>query len=182
MSSPAETLPASAWNTERVRADFPVLSRTVHGKPLVYFDTAASAQRSLPVIEACDRFYREYNANIHRGVHQLSNEATDAYEQARKTLADHLNAASEREIVFTRGTTEAINLVAQAWLRPQLEPGDEILISHMEHHSNIVPWQLLCEQTGAELKVVPVTEAGELDLDAMQSMLNERGFEVKRIQ
>lgn len=174
MSVAPKQLDRTGWDAAAVRADFPVLSRQVHGRSLVYFDTAATAQRPLAVIEACDEFYRRYNANIHRGVHQLSNEATDAYEQARQTLADHVGAASAREIVFTRGTTEAINLVAQAWARPQLEPGDEILISHMEHHSNIVPWQLLCEQTGARLKVVPVSDSGELDLEALRSMLNDR--------
>ena len=127
------------YDVERVRKDFPILSRTVHGKPLVYLDTAASAQRPLAVIEATDRFYRQHNANVHRGVHTLSQEATDLYEGARRQLAARLNAASEREIIFTRGTTESINLVAQSYLRPKLAPGDEILITHMEHHSNIVP-------------------------------------------
>jgi len=162
------------YDVERVRKDFPILSRTVHGKPLVYLDTAASAQRPLAVIEATDRFYRQHNANVHRGVHTLSQEATDLYEGARRQLAARLNAASEREIVFTRGTTESINLVAQSYLRPKLAPGDEILITHMEHHSNIVPWQMLCEQTGARLKVVPINSRGELELDALEGMLSER--------
>jgi len=161
-------------DVQQVRKDFPILARTVHGKPLVYLDTAASAQRPLEVIEATDRFYRQHNANVHRGVHTLSQEATDLYEGARKRLAAHLNASSEREIVFTRGTTESINLVAQSYLRPKLQPGDEILISYMEHHSNIVPWQLLCEQTGAVLRVVPISTRGELELDALKSMLSER--------
>ena len=162
------------FDVKRVRQDFPILSRSVHGKPLVYLDTAASAQRPLAVIEATDRFYREHNANVHRGVHTLSQEATDLYEGARAKLARHLNAASEREIVFTRGTTESINLVAQGYLRPQLRPGDEILVTHMEHHSNIVPWQMLCEQTGAVLKVAPINRRGELELDALEAMLSER--------
>jgi cysteine desulfurase/selenocysteine lyase len=159
---------------EKVRQDFPVLERQVHGKPLVYFDTAASAQRPLAVIEATDDFYRQHNANVHRGVHTLSQEATDLYEAARRSLAKFINATSEREVIFTRGTTESINLVAQSFLRPELHPGDEILISHMEHHSNIVPWQMLCEQTGASLKVVPINQRGELDMQSLQSMLSER--------
>jgi cysteine desulfurase/selenocysteine lyase len=162
------------FDVERVRRDFPILSRTVHGKPLVYLDTAASAQRPLAVIEATDRFYRQHNANVHRGVHTLSQEATDLYEGARRRLATRINAATEREIIFTRGTTESINLVAQSYLRPKLAPGDEILITHMEHHSNIVPWQMLCEQTGAVLKVAPIDQRGELQLDALEALLSER--------
>ena len=162
------------FDVERIRRDFPILSRTVHGKPLVYLDTAASAQRPLAVIEATDRFYRLHNANVHRGVHTLSQEATDLYEGARRRLAAHVNAASEREIIFTRGTTESINLVAQSYLRPRLGPGDEILLTHMEHHSNIVPWQMLCELTGATLKVAPINGRGELELDALEALLSER--------
>ena len=160
------------FDVESVREDFPILQRSVHGKPLVYFDTAASAQRPLAVISAIDSFYREHNANVHRGVHTLSQEATDLYEGGRRKLATYINAGSEREIIFTRGTTESINLVAQSFLRPQLNPGDEILITHMEHHSNIVPWQMLCEQTGAVLKVVPINERGELEMDVLESMLS----------
>jgi cysteine desulfurase/selenocysteine lyase len=162
------------FDVERVRSDFPILGREVHGKPLVYFDTAASAQRPRAVIEAVERFYREHNANVHRGVHSLSQEATDLYEGARKTLADYINAPSEREVIFTRGTTEAINLVAQSFLRPRIDSDDEILITHMEHHSNIVPWQMLCEQTGATLKVVPINPRGELEMDVLEEMLSER--------
>jgi cysteine desulfurase/selenocysteine lyase len=164
----------TALDVEALRRDFPILQRQVHGKPLVYFDTAASAQRPLAVIEASDSFYREHNANVHRGVHLLSQEATDLYEEARAGLARFINAASEREIVFTRGTTESINLVAQSFLRPVLQPGDEILITHMEHHSNIVPWQMLCEQTGARLKVAPINSRGELELDALESLMTDR--------
>ncbi len=164
----------NSFDVERVRQDFPILRRTVHGKPLVYLDTAASAQRPLAVIEATDRFYREHNANVHRGVHSLSQEATDLYEGARRRLARYINAASEREVIFTRGTTEAINLVANSYLRPRLQPGDEILITHMEHHSNIVPWQMLRDHTGAVLKVAPINERGELKLDALESMLSDR--------
>ena len=161
-------------DVDKVRADFPILQRTVHNKPLVYLDTAASAQRPLAVIEAVDGFYRNYNANIHRGVHLLSQEATDAYEQARLKTAGFINAPSEQECIFTRGTTESINLVAHSFLRPRLKAGDEILISWMEHHSNIVPWQLLCEETGAVLKVVPMNQRGELEMDALAEMLTDR--------
>jgi cysteine desulfurase/selenocysteine lyase len=157
-----------------LRAEFPVLERQVHGKPLVYLDNAATAQRPLKVIDAVDRFYREYNANVHRGVHQLSAEASEAFEQSRRDVARLLNAPSEREVIFTRGTTEAINLVANSFLRPRLKAGDEILISHMEHHSNIVPWQLLCEQTGARLKIIPINEKGELLIDALDELITER--------
>ncbi len=158
----------------RLRGEFPVLEREVHGKPLIYLDNAATAQRPLCVIEAMDDFYRRYNANVHRGVHQLSVEASEAFEQSRACVQRLLNAPSEREIIFTRGTTEAINLVANSYLRPSIKPGDEILISHMEHHSNIVPWQLLCEQTGAVLKVIPINQSGELEMAALPDMLNER--------
>jgi cysteine desulfurase/selenocysteine lyase len=163
-----------AFDVQRVRRDFPILQRKVHGKPLVYFDTAASAQRPLAVIEATDRFYRSHNANVHRGVHALSQEATELYEGARRRLAAYINAHSEREVVFTRGTTEAINLVANSYLAPKLGPGDEILITHMEHHANIVPWQMLRDRTGATLSIVPVNERGELRLDELESMLSER--------
>jgi len=162
------------FDVNKIREEFPVLQRKVHGKPLVYFDTAATAQRPLMVIEAIDRFYRESNANVHRGVHTLSQEATELYEGARRKLAGYLNAASEREVIFTRGTTEAINLVANSYLRPKLGPGDQILVSQMEHHANIVPWQMLRDATGAELKVIPINERGELLLDELEGMLSER--------
>jgi cysteine desulfurase/selenocysteine lyase len=165
---------AATLDIERVRAEFPVLAREVHGKPLVYLDSAATAQRPRCVIDAVSDFYGRYNANVHRGVHQLSVEASEAFEQARATVRERLNAASEREIVFTRGTTEAINLVAQSFLRPRLQPGDEILITHMEHHANIVPWQLLCEQTGATLRVAPIDERGGLRVDRLRDMISER--------
>ena len=164
----------STFDVQRVREDFPILKREIHGKPLIYFDTAASAQRPLAVIDATDDFYRQHNANIHRGVHTLSQEATEAYEGARQRVARFINAPSGSELVFTRGTTESINLVAQAYARPMLQPGDEILISLMEHHSNIVPWQILCEQTGAKLKVIPINDLGELDMEAFRSMLSRR--------
>ena len=157
-----------------LREQFPVLAREVHGKPLVYFDNAATVQRPLAVIEAMDDFYRRYNANVHRGVHQLSVEASEAFEQARTNVGRFLNAHSEREIVFTRGTTEAINLVANSYLAPRLSPGDEILVTHMEHHANIVPWQMLCERAGAILKVAPINARGELLLDELTALINER--------
>lgn len=174
MSMPLENIVDVALDVENVRADFPILQRTVHGKPLVYLDTAASAQRPLAVINAVDSFYRNHNANIHRGVHTLSQEATEDYEQARIKVAGFIHAESEQECVFTRGTTESINLVAHSFVRPRLQAGDEILISWMEHHSNIVPWQLLCEETGAVLKVIPMNQRGELEMDALAQMLNER--------
>ncbi len=161
-------------DVHRLRAEFPVLERTVHGKPLIYLDNAATAQRPLAVIEAMDDFYRRYNANVHRGVHQLSVEASEAFEQSRRDVARLLNAPSDREVIFTRGTTEAINLVANSYLRPTIKPGDEILVSHMEHHANIVPWQLLCEQTGATIKVMPINARGELMLDEVEALINER--------
>ena len=173
-SEPASVEPESTFNINRIRRDFPILEREVHGKPLIYFDTAASAQRPLAVINAVDNFYREHNANVHRGVHTLSQEATDLYEGGRRKLAQFINASSEREVIFTRGTTESINLVAQSFLRPKLKSGDEILVTHMEHHSNIVPWQILCQQTGAQLRVVPINQRGELEMDALEGLLSER--------
>ena len=175
MSNTAHTAePSLSYDVERIRQDFPALAREVHGKPLVYFDTAASAQRPISVIEAVDDFYRFHNANVHRGVHTLSQEATDLFEDARRKLAGHINAASEREIVFTRGTTESVNLVAQSYLRSRLEPGDEILVTQMEHHANIVPWQILGEQTGARLRVIPINRDGELEMGALDELLGPR--------
>jgi cysteine desulfurase/selenocysteine lyase len=159
---------------ERIRGDFPVLSRRVHGRELVYLDSAATAQKPRRVLDAMDRFYAEHNANIHRGVHLLSQEATGLYEEAREKVRRFLGAGDASEIVFTRGTTEAINLVAQSWGRPTLRPGDEILITHMEHHSNIVPWQMLCEQTGAVLRVVPIDECGDLVMEEFERLIGPR--------
>ncbi len=163
-----------ALDVDALRAEFPILDREVHGKPLVYLDSAATAQRPQCVIDAVADFYSRHNANVHRGVHQLSVEASEAFEQARQTVRAHLNAASEREIVFTRGATEAINLVAQGWARPKLQPGDEIIVSTMEHHSNIVPWQLVCEQTGAVLKPAPINDRGELLVDELEALISDR--------
>jgi cysteine desulfurase/selenocysteine lyase len=158
----------------RVRQDFPILSQRVRGKPLVYLDNAATSQKPRRVIDAVSRFYASQNANIHRGVHYLSEQATVAYDAARGRVARLLNAAMPSEVVFTRGPTEAINLVAQSWARNQLRPGDEILITEMEHHSNIVPWHLVASQTGAVVRAVPVSEVGELDLAAFDRLLTDR--------
>jgi cysteine desulfurase/selenocysteine lyase len=157
-----------------VRRDFPILGTTVHGKPLVYLDNAATSQKPRSVIEAIVRFYSGENANIHRGVHHLSERATLAYEGVRERVARFIGARSPREIVFTRGATEAINLVAQSYGASVLQPGDEVLITGMEHHSNIVPWQLVCAQVGAKLRAVPITDAGELDQDAFDRLLSDR--------
>ena len=164
----------SSDEVERLRRDFPILHQQVHGKPLVYLDNAATSQKPSQVITALDHYYSADNANIHRGVHILSERATAAYEGGRDKVKQFLNAADRREIVFVRGATEAINLVAQSYARPRLKPGDEILITEMEHHSNIVPWQMVCEQTGAVLKVVPINEAGELLIDDFHRLLNVR--------
>jgi len=174
MSSIPKPQPVKAFDAQRAREDFPILRQDVHGKPLVYLDNAATSQKPRAVLEALDHYYQCDNANIHRGVHTLSERATAAYEGARDKIKAFLNAADRREIVFVRGATEAINLVAQSYARPRLKPGDEILITEMEHHSNIVPWQLVCQQTGATLKVVPIDEAGELQLDHFHRLLSER--------
>ncbi|HQR23285.1 MAG TPA: cysteine desulfurase [Steroidobacteraceae bacterium] len=161
-------------DVEAIRREFPVLARSVHGKPLCYLDNAASSQRPRRVIDAISTYYETHHANVHRGVHALSQEATDLYEGAREKVRHFIGARSTREVVFVRGTTEAINLVAQSYARPRLGAGDEILISWLEHHANIVPWQMVCEQTGAALRVIPMTRAGELDFEAFRSLLGER--------
>jgi cysteine desulfurase/selenocysteine lyase len=157
-----------------LRSLFPVLERQVHGKPLVYLDNAATTQKPLAVIESLDNYYRHYNSNIHRGVHTLSEEATAAYEEARARIAKFINAASDKQTIFTRNATEAINVVAHSWGRANLGPGDEVLITEMEHHSNIVPWQIMQEQLGFTLRYVPITDGGLLDLSDLDSLLNER--------
>ncbi len=159
------------FDVERLRRDFPVLQQTVHGKPLVYLDNAATSQKPQAVIDSLVRYYSEFNANIHRGIHRLSEEATRAYEHARSRVRGFINAAEDREIVFVRGTTEAINLVAHSFGRAFVKPGDEIVITAMEHHSNIVPWQILGDETGARLRVVPIDDDGELLLDQLEPML-----------
>ena len=163
-----------SWDVERIRKDFPILSQEVHGRPLVYLDNAATTQKPQAVIEALETYYTTDNANVHRGVHLLSERATQAYEAARSRIRRFLNAAEDREIVFVRGTTEAINLVAQTYGRRVFGPGDEILITALEHHSNIVPWQMLCEDKGAALRVAPIDDSGEVDLDAYERLLGAR--------
>jgi cysteine desulfurase/selenocysteine lyase len=156
-----------------IREQFPILQRKVNGRPLIYFDNAATSQKPLRVIQSIQKYYTDYNSNIHRGAHYLANVATEAYENARAVIAVHLHAATE-EINFVRGTTEAVNLVAQTYGRVTLQAKDEILITAMEHHSNIVPWQMLCEEKGAVLKVVPIFDSGELDVEAFEKMLSEK--------
>ncbi len=175
MSSPAEAqAPAPALDVERIRDDFPILSRMVREHRLVYLDSAATTQKPRAVLDALARYYAHGNANIHRGVYVLSEEATAAYDAARVKVQRFLNAAASREIVFTRNSTEGINLVAQSFGRRNIGPGDEIVITHMEHHSNIVPWQLLCEQVGARLRVAPIDDSGTLQLDELERLIGPR--------
>ena len=174
-AAPLPSRPAAPLDVGRIRADFPILSETGRsGRPLVYLDNAATSQKPRQVIGAVSRFYTSENANIHRGLHYLSERATMAYDAAREKVARFLGAAAPSEIVFTRGTTEAINLVAQSWGRSNLRPGDEVLVTVMEHHANLVPWQLVCEQTGATFRAVPITDSGELDLDEFDRLLSDR--------
>jgi len=168
-TAPAPVREAADW-----RSDFPALQQSVHGQPLVYLDSAASAQQPDVVIDAVAAYQREDHANVHRGVHTLSHRATEAYEGARDKLRDFVNASSRSEIVLTKGTTEAINLVAQSFCRPRLQSGDNIVITHLEHHANIVPWQLVCEQTGATLRVAPINDLGEVEIDALYKLVDER--------
>lgn len=169
------------FSVDALRSQFPILASQVRGKPLVYLDNGATTQKPLAVIEAIDRYYRSQNSNVHRGAHYLSDLATTEFEGARQIVADFLNATRE-EILWTRGTTESINVVAQCYGREQLQPGDEVLISAMEHHSNIVPWQLACQRTGASLKVIPVLADGSLDMDTFHTLLNERTRIVALVQ
>jgi cysteine desulfurase / selenocysteine lyase len=162
------------FDVDAVRSDFPILSRSVHGKPLVYLDNGATSQKPRTVIDALGRYYREENSNIHRGVHFLSERATATYEEARQKVQAFVNARFKEEIIFVRGTTEGINLVAQSYGRSFLRAGDEIIVSAMEHHSNIVPWQMLCEQTGARLRVIPINHDGELVLDEYSRLFNDK--------
>ncbi len=161
------------YDVNQIRRDFPILERQVGDKSLVYLDNAATSQKPRAVLDAIERYYTHSNANIHRGVHRLSVEATQAYEGARQKLASFVGADSAEEVVFVRGTTEGINLVAQAYVRPRVGPGDEILISHLEHHSNIVPWQMVARQTGARLRVARINERGEIDLEHFRELLSE---------
>ena len=175
MSAPPDSSERTcAYDAESIRDEFPILAQEVNGKPLVYLDNAATTQKPATVIDAVCDYYRNYNSNIHRGVHTLSQRATEAYELARAKLMAFLGAESPSEIIFLRGATEGINLVSQAWLRPLLEPGDEIILSEMEHHSNIVPWQLLREQAGAVLRVAPIRENGEVDLRGYEELFSDR--------
>jgi len=162
------------FDVAEVRRDFPILARTVHGKPLTYLDNGASSQRPRAVIDAVDDYERRHHSNIHRGVHALSQEATQLYETARDRVKGFLNARSRSEVLFVRGTTEAINLVAQSYARPRLVPGDEILITYLEHHANIVPWQIVCEQTGATLVVAPMDRHGEVHAETVEALMTER--------
>ena len=161
-------------DVESRRGDFPALAQEVNGHPIVYLDNAASSQPPAVVIDTIAEYQRHDHANVHRGVHTLSERATAAYEGARDAVAGFINARSRSEVVFTRGTTESINLVAQSFCRPRLQPGDRVVITHLEHHSNIVPWQLVCEQTGAELRVVPIDEHGQVEVDALLALLDEQ--------
>ena len=165
---------AAPLNPNDIRGQFPILDQEVNGNPLVYLDSAATTQKPRAVIDVIVDYYERYNSNIHRGVHTLSQRATDAYEKARESVRRFLNAPDAKDIVFVRGTTEAVNLVAHSFVRPRLSPGDEIVISGMEHHSNIVPWQLILEETGAVLKPVPFNDAGELDLAAFEEAITEK--------
>lgn len=162
-----------SFDIQKIRSDFPILSQQINGKPLVYFDNGATAQKPQIVIDAENKYYQEINANIHRGVHHLSQVATDAYEKSRETIQKHINAKHSHEVLFTSGTTFGINLVANGFAQ-LLQPGDEVIVSHLEHHSNIVPWQFACERSGAVLKVIPMLADGSLDTDAYLNLLNER--------
>ena len=164
----------NVFDVQAVREQFPILRRVIHGRPLVYLDSAASSQKPEAVISAMSRYYRETHANVHRGVYTLSEEATEAYEDARRKVARFIGARSPREVIFTRNATEAINLVAYSWGRANLQPGDEILLTEIEHHSNLVPWQLIGQQTGAKLRFIPVTDDGLLDLQSLEGLLTDR--------
>jgi cysteine desulfurase/selenocysteine lyase len=168
------TINKASIDIEKIRADFPILLRKVNGKPLIYFDNGATAQKPLLVIEVIDNYYKNQNANIHRGVHTLSQEITAEYEKARSTIQKHLNAKHSHEIIFTKGTTDGINLVASSFGKKFISKGDEIIISTMEHHSNILPWQMLCEDKGAILKVIPINDSGELMMEEYKKLLNEK--------
>jgi len=165
---------APSFDVARVRADFPILRETVHGKPLVYLDNANTTQKPASVLEALTHYYEHDNANIHRATHLLSERATKAYEGAREKVRRFINARETAEVIYTRGCTDGLNLIANSFARPRLKPGDEILVSWMEHHSNIVPWQMVCEQTGATLKVVPITDDGVLRIDEFERLLSDR--------
>jgi len=174
MSTTSSAPITTGFEVEKIREDFPVLKQQIHGKPLVYLDSAATAQKPFVVIDAIRKFHEVDCANIHRGVHELSQRSTAAYEETRTKAKKFLNAKSRTELIFVRGTTEGVNLVASSWGRPYVNPGDEIVISAMEHHSNIVPWQMLCEEKGAKLRVIPMNDRGELLLEEYEKLLNPR--------
>jgi cysteine desulfurase/selenocysteine lyase len=174
METNTNIAPAVAFNVEKIREDFPILQTTVHGRPLVYLDNGATAQKPLAVINSMVDYYKGYNSNVHRGVHYLSQKATDAHEAAREGVRAFINAEKSREVIFTRGTTESINIVAHSFGKAFVNAGDEIIITAMEHHSNIVPWQMLCEERGAILRVIPINADGELILEEYDKLLNER--------
>src|SRR5262245_50928662 len=164
-------LSAGGYDVQRIRHDFPILKTTISDKPLIYLDNGATTQKPQQVIDAIKHFYEHENANIHRGVYYLSQLATDRYEGARHKVREFINAAEDREIIFTRGTTESINLVASSFGRLRLRFGDEVLVSNLEHHANVVPWQMICEQLGAKLRVIPINDRGELLLDEFEKLL-----------
>ncbi len=164
----------SVYPIDKIREDFPILHQEVNGKPLIYFDNAATSQKPKAVIEALDTYYLRNNANIHRGAHHLAAKSTEDYEETREAIRAFLNAQSTEEIIFTRGVTEGVNLVASTWGKQNLQAGDEIILSEMEHHSNIVPWQLIAQEKGAHIKVIPVSDEGELDLEAYEKLLSEK--------
>jgi cysteine desulfurase / selenocysteine lyase len=184
MSSPLDILmpqlaepppkPVQPFQALRIRADFPILGQQIQGHPLVYLDNAATAQKPRSVIDALSRYYTDQNANVHRGVHHLSQVATDAYEAARRKVKQFINAKTDIECIFVKGTTDGINLIAHSYGRQNIKQGDEIIVSEMEHHSNIVPWYMLCEETGAKLRVIPINDQGELCMDTYKSLFNER--------
>jgi cysteine desulfurase/selenocysteine lyase len=166
--------PVTTFDVEQIRSEFPLLGGKMNGRPIVFLDSAASSQKPKAVLDKLEAYYKEQNANVHRGVYRLSQEATDAFEQARTLAANFINAPQEKEVIFVRGATEGINLVASSFGRKFIHKGDEVLISTMEHHSNIVPWQMICEERGAKLKVIPINEEGELLMDAYEEMLTDK--------
>ncbi|OJY98153.1 MAG: cysteine sulfinate desulfinase [Sphingobacteriales bacterium 40-81] len=170
----SDTITDQVLDVESIRKDFPILQTKVYGKPLIYLDNAATTQKPLQVLQTLEKYYTEYNSNVHRGVHLLSQQATEAYEAARKKIAAFINAKHDHEVIFTKGTTNSINLVAYTYGRKFLKEGDEVLISAMEHHSNIVPWQIICEEKNAVLKVIPIDEAGELQMNEFDKLLTPK--------
>lgn len=172
LTAPTATTPP-AYDVARLRQDFPILQQTVYGKPLVYFDSAATTQKPKAVLQTLQDYYTGYNSNVHRGVHHLSQVATEAYEEARRIIARYINAAQSHEVIFTKGTTDSINLVANVVGRKLVRKGDSVIISAIEHHSNIVPWQIMCEEREANLRVIPVSDKGELDMDAYEKLLDD---------